>query len=164
MDWHNVDKEFDKYAEDQLKETDIMVFGRVTYDLMVSYWPTETAMKADPVIADFMNKTPKIVFSRTMDKADWNNTTLIKDNAVEEIKKLKQQPGKRMIIMGSADLSTTFIKNDLIDEYHILLNPVVLGNGHPLFKNVVEKFKLQLISSRAFKNGNVLLQYQTIKE
>jgi len=141
-----------------------MVFGRVTYDLMVSYWPTETAMKADPVIADFMNKTPKIVFSRTMDKADWNNTTLIKDNAVEEIKKLKQQPGKRMIIMGSADLSTTFIKNDLIDEYHILLNPVVLGNGHPLFKNVVEKFKLQLISSRAFKNGNVLLQYQTIKE
>jgi len=160
LDWHNVDKEFNEFASEQLLSADILLFGRITYELMKSYWPTETGTKDDPIIAEKMNTMPKIVFSRTLEKAGWNNTRLIKENIAEEIKKLKQQPGKDLMIMGSANLSSTLRQLNLIDEYRIMINPLVLGKGNPLFKNKDGKLDLRLIKSRVFSSGNVLLCYE----
>ena len=163
IDWHNVDAEFNEFAIDQLNATDLLLFGRVTYEGMASYWPTPAAIQNDPEVAGKMNSLPKIVFSRTLEKADWNNTRLIKSNIVEEILKLKRQPGKDIAILGSSDLASTFTRHALIDEYRIMVNPIVLGQGTPLFRGISGKFQLKLLKARAFKSGNVLLCYQPVK-
>jgi dihydrofolate reductase len=160
IDWHNVDKEFNKYAIGNLRKADTLVFGRVTYELMAAYWLTPTAMEDDPVVGEKMNNLRKIVFSKTLPKAGWNNTTLIKENAAEALAELKQQPGKNIAIFGSSDLALSFIRSDLIDEYQIFINPIVLGNGKPLFKGITERLDLKLIKIKRFKNGNVLLCYK----
>ncbi len=107
-----------------------------------------------------MNLLPKIVFSRTLEKVEWNNTTLIKDHVAEEITKLKQQPGRDLALFGSANLTSTLMQLDLIDEQRVMVNPVILGNGQPLFKRMQEKQNLQLVKTRTFGNGNVLLCYR----
>jgi dihydrofolate reductase len=160
IDWHNVDEEFNEFANEQLNSVDTLLFGRVTYELMAGYWPTPTATTDDPIIAGQMNSLPKLVFSRTLDKAEWHNTRLIKDNVAEEVTRLKQQPGKDLIIMGSSNLSASFIDLGLIDEFRIMVNPVVLGDGKPLFKGIHDKLNLKLLKSRTFNSGNVLLYYQ----
>ncbi len=113
LDWHDSvwGDELEKYSIEQSKSTGMLLFGRVTYEGMASYWPSEKGE-----IADFMNTIPKIVFSKTMRKAEWNNTTLVKGNAVEEVAKLKRQPGKNMFVFGSANLSSTLLEHDLFDE------------------------------------------------
>jgi dihydrofolate reductase len=161
IDWHNVDGEFNEFAIQQTGSFDALLFGRVTYQLMSSYWPTSEAIKNDPIVAGLMNRLPKIVFSKTLDKAEWNNTRLIKDRIDEEILKLKQQPGKDMALFGSAKLLSTLMQMDLIDEHRLMVNPVVLGKGNPLFKSTKDKLCLKLIQTRTFGNGNVLLCYQT---
>jgi dihydrofolate reductase len=158
--WHQVDDEFNEFAIEQLSKTDGLIFGRVTYQLMAAYWPTPMAVENDPIVAGKMNSLPKFVFSKTLEKADWNNTQLIKGDAVEELKKLKQQPGKDLFIFGSANLSSTFTENGLIDEYRIMVNPIVLGAGNPLFKGNGEMLKLKLLNTKTFGNGNMLLYYQ----
>jgi dihydrofolate reductase len=163
INWHNVDKEFDEFSIAQLETAGMLLFGRVTYELMAGYWPSEAGLKDDPVVANWMNSLPKVVFSRTLNKAVWNNTRLVKTDIAGEIAKLKQQPGKDLFLFGSADLATTLIKLGLIDEYRILLNPIVLGKGSPLFKGVEKPFKLSLIKTRAFQNGNIMLYYQPDK-
>lgn len=160
IDWHNVDEEFNQFAEEQLNTLDVILFGRVTYEMMASYWPTPSAINDDPIIANKMNSAPKIVFSKTLSGADWNNTRLIKGNIAEEIAKLKQQPGKDMAIFGSGNLASTFTNLGLIDEYRLIVVPVALGEGIPLFKDLQQKLNLKLTNSRVFKNGNVLLYYQ----
>jgi dihydrofolate reductase len=160
ISWHNVDEEFNEFAIEQLNSADLLLFGRVTYELMASYWPTPTAIKNDPIIAQEMNSIAKIVFSRTMNKVDWNNTRLIKENAAEETSKLKQQPGKNILIFGSADLASEFMKLGLIDEFRIIVNPILLGNGTPLFKDISDRMKLNLLKTRTFRSGNVLLYYE----
>lgn len=159
INWHNVDEEFNEFAIQQMGGFGALLFGRVTYELMASYWPTEAAKRDDPIVAGLMNSLPKIVFSKTLERAEWNNTRLVKDNYVEEISRLKQQPGKDIAIFGSSDLAVTFIQHDLIDEYRIMVNPVVLGNGKPLFKGIKEKLNLKLAKTKTFKSGNVLLYY-----
>ncbi len=163
IDWHNVDKEFNEYAIDFLNSVDALLFGRVTYQLMASYWPTATAIENDPMVADKMNSLPKIVFSRTLDKVEWRNTRLVKENIAEEVSKLKQQPGKDLAIFGSSDLALTSIQHGLIDEYRIMVNPVVLGNGKSLFKGIRERLNLKLLKTQTFASGNVLLYYQPTK-
>ncbi len=160
IDWHNVDEEFNEFAIEQLNTIDTLLFGRVTYQLMASYWPTPEAIKNDPIVAGKMNNTPKIVFSRTLSTAEWQNTRLVKENVAQEIAKLKQQPGKDIAIFGSSDLATSFIQPGLIDEYRIMVNPVVLGSGKPLFKGIKDKLNLKLKKARTFRSGNVLLYYQ----
>ena len=160
IDWHNVDEEFNEFAIDQLNSVDVLLFGRKTYELMANYWPTPQAVTNDPIVAEKMNTKSKIVFSKTLEKADWNNSRLIKDYIAEEISKLKGQPGKDLIIFGSSDLAVTFIRHGLIDEFRIMVNPVVLGNGKPLFKGLNEKLTLKLLKTRTFRSGNVLLYYQ----
>lgn len=160
IDWHTADKEFDKYAINFLDNLDVLIFGRTTYELMASYWPTASALKDDPIVAEKMNKLRKVVVSETLEKAEWNNTELIKTNVAEKIGKLKDQPGKDMAIFGSSDLSLTLIPHRLIDEYRIFISPVLLGNGNSLFKGLQEKQQLKLIKAETFNSGNVLLYYE----
>jgi dihydrofolate reductase len=160
IDWHNVDGEFNDFAIAQLDTTDGLIFGRVTYQLMASYWPTSAAVNDDPIVAGKMNALPKFVFSRTLERAEWNNTRLIKSNAATEITKLKQQPGRDLFLFGSADLASSLTQLGLIDEYRIMVMPIVLGSGKPLFKGVKDRLHLKLVNSKAFRSGNVLLYYE----
>jgi dihydrofolate reductase len=165
ISWHNVDAEFnEKHAIPMLNSVSTLIFGRVTYELMANYWPTPTAIKDDPIVAENMNSLPKIVFSRTLEKADWNNTRLVSENIEEEIINLKNQPGKDMIILGSGSIVSQFAQHGLIDEYQILLNPIILGTGTPLFKDIPEKLNLKLIKAKADRSGNVLLCYRPVKK
>ena len=164
ISWQKVDKEFNDFAIEELSSVDALLFGRVTYTLLAVYWPTAEALKNAPAIAEIMNCTPKIVFSRTLLAADWNNTRIIKENAVEALQDLKQQPGKDLMMFESAALATTFIQHGLIDEFRILLNPVVIGRGHPLFKAIHHKLTFTLLDTKAFKSGNVLLCYKPVKK
>lgn len=159
IDWHKVDDEFKEFAIDMLYNVDALLFGRKTYTLMKNYWPTEDVTKSDPVTAERMNSLPKYVFSRTLDKADWNNTTLIKENIAEEVLKLKQEPGEDIAILGSSDLAVSFIKLKLIDEFRIIVSPVVLGKGKRLFKGLNDKLNLRLMRTTIFNSGNVLCYY-----
>ncbi len=160
IDWHNVDQEFNEFSNAQLDSTDLLLFGRVTYELMAGYWPGAEAARDDPVTAAAMNRLPKVVFSRTLNGVTWQNTRLVKENIVEEVRRLKAQPGKDIFIFGSSDLSLTLIRHDLIDEFRILVNPLLLGSGTPLFKGLQERLPLRLLKTRTFRNGNILLCYQ----
>ena len=126
---------------------------------MAGYRTTPAAMKNDPILAGLMNSLPKIVLSRTLKGAAWSNTTLIKENAAEEMMKLKAQKGKDIGILGSANLAASLMRQNLIDEYRIMVNPIVLGEGNPLFGKVDERIRLRLLRTRDFKSGNVLLCY-----
>jgi len=163
IDWHNVDQEFNEFAIDQLDSAGGLIFGRMTYQLMASYWPTPTAITDDPEVAGKMNSIPKIVFSKTLEKVEWNNTRLVKGNIVEEISKLKQQPGKDLYIFGSANLASSIIQKGLIDEYRIIVNPVAIGSGMPLFKDIQDRLNLKLIKVKTFRSGNVLLYYEPVR-
>ncbi len=132
----------------------------MTYELMASYWPTPDAIKNVPIVAEGMNNADKIVFSRTLKKAEWNNTRLVKDNIVEEIKRMKQMPGKDMTLLGSGSIVTQFAQQGLIDEYQIMVDPVVLGDGTPIFKGLKHTLNLKLTATRTFRSGVVLLSYQ----
>jgi len=157
LNWHNVDAEFNnEFAVPQLKSAGLLMFGRMTYDLMASYWPTEQAIKNDPVVAGLMNGLPKLVFSTTIEQADWNNTKVVKEIRKLEIEKLKQETAKDILILGSGNIVQQFAKLGLIDEYRLMINPVALGVGKTLF---ADKIKFKLLKSREFKNGNVLLCY-----
>ncbi len=160
LDWHIVDDEFNEYAGEVLDSVDMLLFGRVTYQLMASYWPTLAARTDDPVIAEKMNRLPKIVFSKTLAKAEWNNTRLVKENIEEEIDKLKRQPGKDLVIFGSSDLTLSLSESGLIDEYRLFVIPVFLGAGKPVLHGLKGRLHMKLLSTRQFKSGVVLLCYQ----
>jgi dihydrofolate reductase len=159
LDWHNVDKEFNAFAVEQLKEIETLVFGRVTYELMAGYWPTPIAVKNDPVVAERMNSLAKLVFSKTLNSVEWSNSRLVEGNPAQEIAKLKSGKGKALAILGSAVLSASLMETDTIDELRIMVNPVILGSGMPLFRNGNSRHPLKFVGSRAFRSGNVLLTY-----
>jgi dihydrofolate reductase len=161
--WHNVDEEFNDFAIQQLDDVDMLLFGRVTYEGMASFWPTPFAKENDPIVAEKMNTVSKLVFSKTLDKAEWNNTKLVKEHVAEEILQLKQQSGKDIAIFGSSDLAVSLISLGLVDELRIMVNPVVLGNGKSLFNGLRGKLDLKLLKTRTFSSGNVLLYYQLAK-
>jgi dihydrofolate reductase len=157
IDWHEYvwGEELEKFSIEQLKSIGMLLFGRLTYEGMAGHWTT-----AKGETADFMNSIPKIVFSKTLDRADWNNTRLIKENAVEEIAKLKQEPGKDLFVLGSANLSATLTQHGLFDEYRLGLTPIVLGGGNPLFKPNPERMRMKLVEARPLKSGCVILFYR----
>jgi dihydrofolate reductase len=160
LDWHNVDAEFNEYAISMLDSVDTLLFGRVTYDLMAGYWPTPEGVKDDPLVAQRMNDLSKVVFSRTMDKAGWRNTRLVMDNIVDEIKNLKKQSGKDMVILSSGTIVSQFAQSGLIDEYRFMVNPIVLGSGKPMFQDLKDRLPLKLLKTWTFRSGNVLLTYK----
>ena len=156
LDWFVPDEEFFEYSKDLLRSVDTIIFGRVTYQHMAGYWPAA----AKDEIADKMNNLPKIVFSRMLEKAEWNNSTLVRTNVAEEISKLKQQPGKDMVILGSATLASSLLPLGLIDEYRVILDPVLIGRGNPLFKGIKQKLRLKLQKTKLLSSGVIVLYYQ----
>jgi dihydrofolate reductase len=181
FDWPLADQEFEEFALEQLNEMDAIFFGRVTYDFMAAYWPSvatspngvlktndqiEFAVPASQSevhsqIAHKMNTLPKIVFSKTLHEANWNNSKLVEKVDPEQIKKMKQeQSGKNMVVFGSGDLVATLENFSLIDEYRLFVNPILLGKGKPLFKNKNDRRRLELVGSRMFKSGVVGLFYR----
>lgn len=164
ISWHRHGAEENEYAVEALKSGSTLLFGRVTYEMMASYWSKPSAIKNDPVVAEGMNNAEKIVFSRTLKKVEWNNTKLVRGNIEEEIKKMKQQPGKDMTLLGSGSILTRFAELGLIDEYQIMVDPVVIGKVTPIFKNIKNKLDLKLTMTRTFKSGVVLLCYKPMKK
>lgn len=149
--------ELEKLSLEQLRSADYLVFGRVTYEGMAAHW--KKAEGEHNEIARLMNSIPKLVFSKTLKEVDWNNSTLINKNASAEISRLKAQGGKDMYLFGSADLSTTFINDDLFDEYRIGIAPVILGSGRPLFEQGIASRNLSLVSTQQLSSGGALLKF-----
>ena len=163
MSWAKADHqdaEWNAFVAENASGGGVLVLGRITYDLMAGFWPTPFAMETMPVVAELMNNLPKVVCSRTLDKAAWNTTKLVKGDPAAEIRRMKQEPGEGMVILGSGSIVSQLAQEGLIDEYQIVVNPVVLGKGRTMFDGVKEKLILKLTKSRAFGNGNVLLCYE----
>jgi dihydrofolate reductase len=163
MSWaHKDDPEWNAFAADNAKGGGVLVFGRITYELMASFWPTPFAIKQFPAVAEGMNNLPKVVFSRTLDKASWSNTKLVKSDMAAEIRKMKKEPGRDMVILGSGSIVSQLTQEGLIDEFQVVMNPIVLGKGRTMFDGVKEKLSLRRTKSRTFGNGNVLLCYEPV--
>jgi dihydrofolate reductase len=161
MSWakNHVDDEWNSFMTENAKGGGVLLFGRVTYEMMASYWPTEAALQSMPEVAKQMNNLPKVVFSRTLDKATWNNTKLIKNNLIDEVKKMKAGDGDGMALMGSGTIVSQLTQANLIDEFQVVVNPVILGKGRTMFEGDDVK-QLRLTNTRTFKNGNVFVCYE----
>ncbi len=159
IDWHLVDAEFNDAAVGFLDTLDTLIFGRVTYDLMAGYWPTEGALKDDPRVAERMNALQKIVFSTTIDRSPWNNTVMKNTIDAKEIAGLKHAEGKDIAIFGSGMVVAQLARLGLIDGYRFIVNPVVLGVGRTLFATAPQRYALSLQDVKRFASGNVLLAY-----
>jgi len=164
IDWFKVikkDDEWEKYTHDQAKSGSTMMFGHTTYEMMKSYWPTPDAIKSDPGMAEVVNNNPKIVFSKTLGSMEegpnWKNIRILNEIRQEEILKLKEK--EDITIMGSGTIVQQLANLGLIDEYWLVVVPIILGAGKPLFKDV-KKTDLKLLEARSFKNGIVLLKYR----
>lgn len=168
LSWHLVDDEFNKYAIDLLHSIDTIIFGRIAYELFESFWPAamqDPATKKDDLeIAHQINDMQKIVFSKTMEKVEWKNSRLISQVVPEEINEMKKLEGKDMVIFGGAGIAQSFMKHELIDEYRIMINPIILGKGKPLFEDMTHRMKLKLQKTRTFASGVVMLIYEPLKE
>jgi dihydrofolate reductase len=151
--------DFEAFTPGQGQEVDTLLFGHKTYEMM-KYWSTPQAQSNAPEVARFMNEKRKVVVSHTPFEPGWNNVTVISHNAAGEVKQLKAQPGKNIIIFGSNTLCVSLMPEGLIDEFQIMVNPVVFGDGTSLFKGLPKKAVLTLTQSRQFKSGAVLLTYQ----
>lgn len=166
MDWNiaGFNDEMGKWVDQVYSRADTFLFGRVTYTEFLKFWPgadTET----DP-LAGKVNNAKKVVFSKTLDKVEWGtygNIVLVKDNLAEEINKLKQETDKDLLIIGSGRLTQSLTNLGLIDEYHLMVHPVILGKGKPLFRDIDKQVDLELTKSETFKNGVVTLEYKLKK-
>jgi dihydrofolate reductase len=157
IDWHHTDEEFNDFATAQLDQMDTLVFGRKTYEGMARYWPSPEAIASDPQVAGRMNGLAKIVVSKTLERADWSNTRVVRDP--DAIAALKREPGKDALLIGSSDLATSLAALGLIDEYRLMVAPIALGSGKAVLDGLGSDLKLTLLATRTFKNGNVLLSY-----
>jgi dihydrofolate reductase len=162
MSWAKAhqDQEWNSFVAENAKGGGALVFGRVTYQMMAGFWPTPMAKEMMPDVAERMNNGPKIVFSRTLDSATWNNTRLIKGDLVGEVRKLKEESGDDMVIMGSGTIIAQLAPAHLIDSYQFVVNPIVLGGGRTMFEDLPNQLNLTLKESRRFGNGNVVLTYE----
>jgi dihydrofolate reductase len=147
------------YAAEMLARGDTLLFGRKTYELMAGYWPTPAAEENSPTVANGMNAAPKIVFSRTLKHADWNNTRVVRDDIVDATQKMKAAD-ENMTLLGSGSIVTLFTQVGLVDEYQLMVHPLALGGGTPFLKGLKNGLDLKLIATRNFNSGNVLLRYQ----
>jgi dihydrofolate reductase len=146
-----------KFKFDELFASDALLLGRVTYEGFAKAWPT---MKDDGGFADRMNNMPKYVVSRTLEKLSWNNSRLINGDVADEVSTLKQQPGRDILIAGSADLVNLLMRYDLIDEYRLMVHPVILGSGKRLFNSETDMKVLRLVDTKRFSSGILVLTYQ----
>lgn len=159
--WHPHGGEAAQFANDSSSAGNILLFGRKTYEMMASFWPTPMAAELFPIVAENMNKSRKIVCSNTLKKADWQNTSVIGEDIIEQVRQLKKTSGKNITILGSGSLLTQFSEVGLIDQYTIMLDPIAIGKGTTIFENIQSNLELNLVSSRVFeKDGIVLLNYE----
>ena len=166
IDWFKPGDEEDRaFAAAASGGSGTLVFGRTTYEMMASYWPTMEAGEEFPDVARVMNAAPKIVFSRTLgpvkDGPIWKNVRVIRDIGRDEILKMKRAADRDFVILGSGSLVQQFARLGLIDEYQLMVNPVILGAGKYLFKDV-NRTNLELLEARPFRNGKVLLRYAPV--
>jgi dihydrofolate reductase len=159
IDWHIVDDEFNAYAVETLRATDTLIMGRRTYELMAGYWPAATATGNDAIVKEQMNNTPKLVFSTTLKRVDWQNSRLATGSLAEEVARLKHVPGDGLLWVGGSDLAASFLEQGLIDELRFIMTPILLGAGKTVFDAIEKRCQLKLLSARSFKSGNVLLTY-----
>lgn len=166
LDWVAIDEELHTFASDQAREMGTFLYGRRLYEVMADFWPTADA---DPSAPDYIvefariwKDKPKIVFSKTLEKVEWNSR-LVRDNIVEEITKLKEQPGRDMDL-GDPNIASTLMQLGLVDEYRLLVHPVVLGGGTPFSPSLEHKITLRLVETRTFRSGVVYLRYQSTHE
>jgi dihydrofolate reductase len=164
MQWaHRVpDEEWNAFTAQNASGGGLLLFGRVTYELMAGFWPTPEAIQNFPVVAERMNNGEKIVFSRKMEKTSWKNTTLVRGDLVAEVRKMKEKPGPGMAILGSGSIVAQLAPEGLIDEYQMAVIPVVLGAGRTMFEGISKNLNLKLTKTRTFKNGNVFLCYEPL--
>jgi len=152
VEWHD-------FVAENARGGGVLLFGRITYEMMAAWWPTPMAAHAMPEVAMRMNAMPKIVFSRTLSSADWSNTTLVKDDLVGAVRRMKDETGPDMTILGSGSLVRQLADARLIDTLQVVVNPIVLGAGKPLFSGLTRRLDLVLTNTRAFRNGSVVLGY-----
>jgi dihydrofolate reductase len=157
LEWHKHvwGEELERFSIEQLRTADMLFFGRVTYEGMAAYWKTATGE-----VAEFMNRLPKIVFSRQLERADWNNSALVKEDVIGTVERLKQAGNGNIFVFGSADLSAYLMQNGVFDEYRLALAPVVLGSGKTLFGRNLAEMKWKLLEARPLSSGCVILRYE----
>jgi dihydrofolate reductase len=160
IDWHLVDDEFNAYAVEMLKATEVLIMGRRNYELMASYWPTAT--DNDPVVKEKLNGLPKLVFSRTLKKVEWQNSRLATGSIADEVARLKQAPGDGLLWVGGSELAASFLELGLLDELRFIITPILLGDGRTVFDGIKKRHPLRLLSTRTFQTGNVLAIYEPI--
>jgi len=160
---HNTrqDPEWDAFVEQNASGSGTLIFGRVTYEMMAGFWPVAGAQLM-PAVAERMNAYPKIVFSRTLDRVAWKNARLVQGDAAIEMRRLKKESGEPMTILGSGKLVASLARQGLVDDYQVVVNPVVLGAGRTMFEGIRDRQRLRLTTTRRFANGNVLLGYETM--
>lgn len=158
VDWLPWCDEMERLSLEQLSSAEALLFGRVTYEGMAAYWK-----RADGEVAKFMNSLPKVVFSRTLDRADWNDTKLVTGDAAAEVRELKRKGAGNLFVFGSAKLSSTLIENGLFDEYRIGIVPIVLGKGSPLFGRGLKRLRMKLLEARPMASGCVVLRYEPLR-
>lgn len=167
MDWISVDDEIFENVGNETKAADTALYGRVTYQMMESYWPTAgtqpNASKHDIEHSQWYSRVTKVVLSKTMNLNAQKNTIVLAQNIPDKINALKQKPGKDIIIFGSPSASHSLMSESLIDAYWLFINPILLGSGIPLFSNVANKTNLTLASSKVFKSGVIALHYDALK-
>lgn len=161
MSWaHKQDPEWQAFMKENASGGGQLLFGRITYELMAGFWSTPAALQSNPVVAGRLNSLPKFVCSTTLEQVTWNNTTLLKGELTAEVRKLKRQAAADIVVMGSGSLVAQLAEAGLVDEYQIVLNPLVVGQGRTLFEGVQRKLPMKLAKSRPFANGNVVLFYE----
>lgn len=153
------DPEFAQFTARNAGGEGALVFGRVTYQTMAAWWPSPAAAQAMPEVAAGMNRMQKLAFSRTLDRADWQNTTLVKGDVVAEMRRLKAEPGPDMVVLGSGTIVSLLAGAGLVDEYQLVYVPVVLGGGRTLFEGLERPAKLRLLEGRTFRNGKIVARY-----
>ena len=161
MSWaHRDDPEWNQFTAQNAGSGGQLVLGRITYDLMAGFWPTASAIEQMPEVAERMNSMPKLVFSRQLRDVTWDNTRVFNGDIAAEMRRMKQESGPDMAILGSGSIVSQLAPEGLVDEYQIVVVPTVLGKGKTMFAGIKEKIKLKLLHVRTFTNGNLLLRYE----
>jgi dihydrofolate reductase len=161
MSWaHKNDAEWNAYAAENASGGGVLLFGRITYEMMASFWPSPAARQMNATVADQMNALSKVVFSRTLEAATWKNTRLIKSDIEAEVRRMKREGGRDMVVMGSGTIVSQLTQAGLVDRFDVVVNPLILGKGRSMFDGVSKKAELVLKNTRVFKNGNVVLSYE----
>ena len=172
LGWFRTDGDFELEMLDLLRSVDRILLGRVSYELLADYWPTAgtaaaqdapggfTSREREVAFAELMNSIPKIVYSRKLTQARWGPAAVVKEVVADDVARMKRESGKDLVLFAGANLAATFMNLDLIDEYQLLVHPVVLAEGLPLFDHVSRERALTLVRTKTFPSGVVLLQYE----